>query len=47
VTEKGGVVTLDLGPNWDPKAGPIGSFAEGQVRQMKALKAAIHCSEGR
>ena len=41
VTEKGGVVTLDVGPNWDPQAGPIGSIAEGQLWQMKALKAAI------
>jgi hypothetical protein len=32
-----GVVTLDLGPNWDPKAGPIGALAEEQVEQVRAL----------
>lgn len=41
VTAKGGVVTVDMGPNWDPKAGPIGTFAEAQVKQMHAIKAAI------
>ena len=25
-----GVVTLDMGPNWDPQDGPIGALAEGQ-----------------
>jgi len=38
---KGGVVTLDMGPNWDPKAGPIGSLAEGQMAQVQAIKAAL------
>jgi hypothetical protein len=38
VTEKGGVVTLDLGPNLDPKAGPIGTFSEKQMKQFKAIK---------
>lgn len=42
VTDKGGVVTLDMGPNWDPKAGPIGAFAEAQVRQVKAVKSAVY-----
>ena len=37
VVAKGGVVTLDLGPNWDPKAGPIGALAEAQLEQVKAL----------
>ncbi len=41
VTGKQGVVTLDMGPNWDPKAGPIGSFAGEQVWQLKAIKAAM------
>jgi hypothetical protein len=41
VTEAGGVVTLDLGPNWDPKAGPIGSLSEAQIEQMQAVKAAV------
>jgi hypothetical protein len=34
-----GVVTLDMGPNYDPQAGPIGSLAEEQVNQVKAIKA--------
>ena len=42
VTDKNGVVTLDMGPNWDPKAGPIGSFAEAQFKQLRAIKAAIY-----
>lgn len=37
VAEKGGAVTLDMGPNWDPHAGPIGSFAEDQARQFTEL----------
>lgn len=41
VTAKEGVVTLDMGPNWNPQAGPIGSFAGNQVQQVKAIKAAM------
>jgi len=41
VVTKGGVVTLDLGPNWDPQKGPIGSLAEGQVNQVRAIRAAV------
>lgn len=37
VAEKGGAVTLDLGPNWDPAAGPIGAFDDAQVAQVKAI----------
>ena len=37
VVARGGAVTLDLGPNWDPKAGPIGSLAEPQLEQVSAL----------
>ncbi len=37
VVTQGGVVTLDLGPNWDPKAGPIGALEEVQLAQVKAL----------
>ena len=37
VVAGGGAVTLDLGPNWDPKAGPIGSLAEAQLAQVRAL----------
>lgn len=41
VTHKGGVVTLDMGPNWDPQTGPIGSLAEAQVAQVRAIQAAV------
>jgi hypothetical protein len=41
VTEKGGVVSLDMGPNWDPAAGPIGSLALGQVAQVKSISEAL------
>ncbi len=37
VVEKGGAVTLDLGPNWDPAAGPIGTFDAAQVAQVTAI----------
>ncbi|MEN6427180.1 MAG: alpha-L-fucosidase [Phycisphaerales bacterium] len=40
----GGVVTLDMGPNWDPQAGPIGSLAEGQVEQVRAVQAAVRAT---
>jgi hypothetical protein len=36
-----GVVTLDLGPNWNPQAGSIGSLAEAQLNQVKAVKDAL------
>jgi alpha-L-fucosidase len=39
VVARGGAVTLDLGPNWDPNAGPIGALAEVQVEQVQALSA--------
>jgi lysophospholipase L1-like esterase len=38
---RGGVVTLDMGPNWDPRAGPIGSLAEAQMEQVRAVQAAV------
>lgn len=41
VTAAGGAITFDLGPNWDPAAGPIGTFAEAQVRQLEAVRAAV------
>lgn len=37
VTTQGGAVTLDMGPNWDPKAGPIGAFDTTQAAQFRAL----------
>jgi len=39
-----GVVTLDMGPNWDPRTGPIGALAEGQVKQVLAIRAALERS---
>jgi hypothetical protein len=36
-----GVVTLDMGPNWDPKAGPIGTLAAAQLSQVQAIRAAL------
>ncbi|MEN6495328.1 MAG: alpha-L-fucosidase [Thermoguttaceae bacterium] len=45
VVARQGVVTLDMGPNWDPKAGPIGSLADAQVAQVKAIKAAVRREE--
>ena len=41
VAAHGGAVTLDMGPNWDPTAGPIGSLAEAQMKQVKAIQAAL------
>jgi len=41
VVARQGVVTLDMGPNWDPKAGPIGALAAPQVAQVKAIKTAV------
>jgi hypothetical protein len=41
VVAREGVVTLDMGPNWDPREGPIGALAEEQVRQVRAIRAAL------
>ena len=41
VVAQGGVVTFDLGPNWDPQKGPIGALAEPQVNQLQAVQAAV------
>jgi hypothetical protein len=38
---RGGVVTLDMGPNWDPQAGPIGSLSPAQMAQVQALRATL------
>jgi len=38
---KGGVVTLDMGPNWDPQAGPMGLLAEAQMKQVAAIRDAL------
>ena len=41
VVANGGVVTFDMGPNWDSRQGPIGALAEPQVSQLEAVKAAV------
>ena len=41
VVARHGVFTLDMGPNYDPAAGPIGQLAEVQVNQVKAIRAAL------
>ena len=33
-----GVVTIDVGPNWNPKNGPIGSICDEQIAQFKAIR---------
>ena len=37
VTAKGGVVTLDLGPNYDASLAPVGTFSEGQLKQLRTI----------
>lgn len=46
-TAKGGVVTFDMGPNWDPKAGSIGSLAQAQMDQVVAVRDAMRASPSR
>ncbi|HTL16837.1 MAG TPA: alpha-L-fucosidase [Patescibacteria group bacterium] len=41
VAAAGGVVTLDMGPNYDPLAGPVGSLAAEQVKQLHSIKLAL------
>ncbi len=41
VTARGGAVTLDLGPNWDASAGPVGTFSEAQSKQLQVIAAAV------
>jgi hypothetical protein len=41
VTAKQGVLTLDMGPNYDAAAGPVGQLATAQVKQVKAIRAAL------
>ena len=41
VTAKQGVLTLDMGPNYDSAAGPVGQLAQAQVKQVKAIRAAL------
>ena len=37
VTAKGGAVTLDLGPNYDKSAAPVGTFSDAQMKQLRAI----------
>jgi len=37
VAAQGGVVTLDMGPNWDPNAGPIGAIVAEQAQQFREI----------
>ncbi len=46
VVDKGGAITFDMGPNWDPAAGAIGALAEAQIAQMKAIAAAVRSARG-
>jgi hypothetical protein len=39
--ERGGAVTLDAGPNWDPASGPIGTLSDAQVAQVTAIGEAL------
>ena len=41
VISGGGVVTVDVGPNWDETAGPIGSISADQKAQLLAIKKAV------
>jgi alpha-L-fucosidase len=41
-----GVATLDMGPNYVPQAGPVGSLAENQMKQLRAIKAAVRTAPG-
>ena len=42
VVANGGVVTLDVGPNWDPQQGPIGAISEDQMAQLRSIQAAAN-----
>ena len=46
VIARQGVLTLDMGPNYDPEAGPVGQLAEAQVKQVKAIRAALRSGPG-
>lgn len=41
VTAREGVVTLDMGPNWDSSKGPIGSLGSEPLAHVQAIKAAL------
>jgi hypothetical protein len=37
VTAQGGAVTLDMGPNMDPRVGPIGAIGKEQAEQFRTI----------
>ncbi|WP_165223903.1 alpha-L-fucosidase [Aquisphaera insulae] len=37
VNAKGGAVTLDVGPNYDPGVGPVGAISDAQWKQLEAI----------
>ncbi len=41
VAEREGVVTLDVGPNWESDPGPVGSISDAQMAQLKAVGRAV------
>ena len=41
VLKKGGVITLDVGPNWNPDDGPIGTIGQPQMAQLREVRDAI------
>jgi len=41
VAGQGGVVTLDMGPNYDPKAGLVGALDPGQLKMVQSIKTAL------
>ena len=44
VVAKGGAVTLDMGPNHDPAAGPVGAFCDAHANQFKAIRASLRAA---
>lgn len=46
VTARQGVLTLDMGPNYDAAAGPVGQLAAAQVKQVQAIRAALRPANG-
>lgn len=45
VVRKDGVLTLDVGPNWDPDAGPIGAISAPQLSLLQDVGRAIESIE--
>lgn len=41
VAAKEGVISLDMGVNWNPQEGPIGTFSPEQVKQFKVIREAL------